>query len=166
MDPGDADILVDDDVGAEQLGSDPRFVDGRPVDRSAGDDRDEPARRGNRARDPGAAGADVLERVGRRPSHGRAGGLVGPGDEDAGGAAGDERRDDRLDLARRLSLGEHGFGSALAELAVVVDPSEAEIVVREAGEPLEPGGRRQVAGRHRLEHAQHLLRQTRRPRRR
>ena len=58
---------------------------------------------------------------------------IGPGEHDRTGApVGPKGRDDGRALLGGLARGVHGFGHALAQGPVVVDPGEAEIGVGEA----------------------------------
>ena len=86
-----------------------------------------PAGASGRDRDPGAAGALVLQRAGVDAPHGGARGLVGAGHEHRAGAAVAQRAHDRLDLIRRLALGQHRLRRPLPRVALEVDLREAEV---------------------------------------
>ena len=137
VDAGDAHVLVHDDGRPEELGADPRLVHDRPVGGAGRHDGDEPARLGDGPRDPDAAraGRPPPRRARRARTAARAASSARVDEHAAGPPSSSAARSPRP--APASSLGEHGLGSALPELAVDVDPREAEIAVRKLGEPLE-----------------------------
>ena len=145
MEAGDADVLVDEHLGAEQLRPDPRLVQNGPVGGARGDHRHAPANLRDATRHPDSAGALVLLGVRRDLADRGARGLVGSRREDAARAGVEQRRHDRRHLLGRLSLCQHCFGSALANLAVRVHAGEAEVAVRQLGEAVESVLGRDVA---------------------
>ena len=142
--PGDADVLVHRHVGAEQLRSDPGLVHHRPVGRAGRHDQHPTAPLERVALHPDRAGELVLERVGQRVADGRAHLRIGPRDQDARGAGLGERPRDRGGLLGRLAGPEDHLRRALAELTMGVDSGEAQVAVRQLGDPIGRGLRRHI----------------------
>ena len=128
---------MDDDCRSEELGADPHLAHDGAVRGSGRDDGDEAARLGNAARDPDAARERILLGIGHDLAHGRPRRVVCPRREHASRAAFEQCDEDLRHLLRGLPLGEHGLRRALSKLPVEVDPREAEVAVRQLGEPLE-----------------------------
>ena len=132
VEAGDADVLVDVDGRAEELGPDPGLVDGRAVGGPARDDRHAPATaagssgrpRRTRARACSCASGAARRTAARAAASARVTSTL------AAPPSSIEATIASISLGG-LALGEDRLRRALAELAVEVDAGEAEVVERQ-----------------------------------
>src|SRR5438067_6843950 len=161
MQSGHADVLVHNDLRAEQLRPNSRLVEHRAVGGAGREHGDDTTWLRHCASDPDEPRELVLPSVVVEGEHRAPRVQIRAGDEHAAGAALEQRPCDRGHLLRCLPLCEDRFGRALPELTVHVDPGEAEIAEGQLRELLERALRLDLAASYALEELFQVLAQAR-----
>jgi hypothetical protein len=146
---------------AHNLRCNGRLFGNREIGRAGGSDHDDAAAlRCRMCFERDAAGGFMEMRVGQHGGHGAVSVCGGPRYQQVLAGVGQRTRNDG-DLVGRLALSEHDFGKSLADVAVMIDAGESQILkgflAQELKELLVGCLRRGSAGLHRVKQGAQLL---------